>query len=172
MVLPRAMKAVSLSLIESGSGQAVLGRQRKVPGCDPRCPCNDELEARLDRETRRGRSGTAIRCHGCHSELTCESRCEQQADVHQAAEGHEDPARWQNDHCDRADRSQHALRPVLGPRRCVWRVAVCGISAILLGIPRIHCRRVDRDRTCLRRGLGSQQLGVRRSLVGRRSKLA
>jgi hypothetical protein len=28
MVLPRAMKAVSLSLVESGSGQAVLGRQR------------------------------------------------------------------------------------------------------------------------------------------------
>ena len=74
-------------------------------------------------------------------------------------------------HRDRADQSRHALRTVLRSRRCLWRLALSRLSALLLWVSRIHRRRDHRDRTCIWRRLGSRALGRRWQLLGRSDQL-
>jgi hypothetical protein len=72
-------------------------------------------------------------------------------------------------HHDRADRLGNALRAVLRSGGRVWRVALPGVSAVLLGLSWLHRCRTYCDRASVRRRLGSRKLGLGRKLLGWRS---
>ena len=55
--------------------------------------------------------------------------------------------------------SGHDLRAVLRSGRRLWRVALSGLSALLLAGARLYRRRRHRDRACLRRRLCARALG-------------
>lgn len=67
--------------------------------------------------------------------------------------------------------ARHRLCPLLQPLRGLWRMALCGLSAVLLpagaGILR---RRGSRHRSCIRRWRCARRLGAR-GLLGRQHRL-
>ncbi len=69
---------------------------------------------------------------------------------------------------DRAGAARHDVRTLLRSRHRLWRVALCGLSAVLFRLSVLYRRRRDRGRSCLRHRLGDRALG---QLLGRRLPL-
>jgi hypothetical protein len=88
-----------------------------------------------------------------------ESPGAEQAEDNQGADRHGQVGADQAGHRDRAGHAEHDLRAVLQSRCGLWRLALSGLSALLLSAARLHRRRRDRDRPCLRGRLRCGALG-------------
>jgi Protein of unknown function (DUF3300) len=88
-----------------------------------------------------------------------ESPGAEQAEDNQGADRHGQAGADQAGHRDRAGDAEHDLRAVLQSRCGLWRLALSGLSALLLSAAPLHRRRRDRDRPCLRCRLRCGALG-------------
>ena len=137
----------------------------------PRRSFNDEYQTRVDAKAWRRGSCPAGRCHGRDSAFTIEGRCQRQVDSRPRS-------RKLPRNRSKASKSSLLSRPIpkrftcpITIRRCVRKLALSSLSAILFPAARIYRRRSHRERSCVRCRLRAGALGFGRKLLGRGNQL-
>ena len=99
--------------------------------------------------------------------LRSKAHANKKLDFDQTTERFGESVRRTGLHCDRAGRSQLDLCPVLRAGSCLWRLALSGLSTLLLCGARFHRGRLASSRHRIRRRLWHRLLGWWWLLVGR-----